>query len=775
VGPTTSTVGAVVPGSIRKPAVPARRSVAVLGFRNVSGRADEAWVATALSEMLTTELAAGEKLRTVSGENVARMKADLSLPEADSYAADTLGKMRQTVGADYIVLGSYVPMGKPGERKLRIDLRLEDASAGQVAAAVSQSGSLENLDDLVSKVGADLRSKLGVEEISAAETKMVRAALPSNSEAARFYAEGLSKLRQYDTVGGRDLLKKATIAEPSFPSAHSLLAGALASLGYDEEARAEAKKALDLSGSVSRETRLLIEGQYRQANHERRKAIEVYQTLFNFFPDNLDYGLSLAQALVNGGKGKESLEVIQALRNLPPPSGSSPRIDIAEARAAAAIGDFQRELAAGLRAEKAGRATEQKVLTARALGAQAHAYQNTGQAARALEVAKDERALYAAAHDKEGEGFALVDTAVALRSTSGPAQALTADEQALAIFRDVGSKRQVGVALNNIADEVILLGDMKRAVRLWKEELAICREIDDKPGIAAAQANIGAGLFVSGDLRGSQKSAEQAVGTNKKLGDKHGMSQDLQILADALASLGRLDEAAKDEKLALAAARETQDKSTEAAVLSGLGRISEKRGELAEARRYYSDALSLQNAISEKSTAAESSVALANLSIEDGAPEKAPGLLAGPKAEFAKEQLADDELLADATWAKACLAMGKPGEAMAQLEAAKSLLPRVQDRSVHLALGIVRGRGLGKTGRVSEGAAVLREIRREAESAGFVSQALEARLALAELELESGKTSAGRTDLAAVQADAAAKGFLLIARKAAAALQRSRA
>jgi hypothetical protein len=36
--------------------------------------------------MLTTELAAGEKLRAVSNEDVARMKADLALPEADTLS-----------------------------------------------------------------------------------------------------------------------------------------------------------------------------------------------------------------------------------------------------------------------------------------------------------------------------------------------------------------------------------------------------------------------------------------------------------------------------------------------------------------------------------------------------------------------------------------------------------------------------------------------------------------------------------------------------------------
>src|SRR2546426_8593571 len=35
-----------------------------LGFKNLSGRPDEAWLSTALSEMLTTELAAGDRKST---------------------------------------------------------------------------------------------------------------------------------------------------------------------------------------------------------------------------------------------------------------------------------------------------------------------------------------------------------------------------------------------------------------------------------------------------------------------------------------------------------------------------------------------------------------------------------------------------------------------------------------------------------------------------------------------------------------------------------------
>jgi eukaryotic-like serine/threonine-protein kinase len=73
-----------------------RRSVAVLGFQNLAGKAEDAWFSTALSEMLTTELAQGDQLRTIPGESVAQMKRSLSLPDADSFSQDAIPDPRKS-------------------------------------------------------------------------------------------------------------------------------------------------------------------------------------------------------------------------------------------------------------------------------------------------------------------------------------------------------------------------------------------------------------------------------------------------------------------------------------------------------------------------------------------------------------------------------------------------------------------------------------------------------------------------------------------------------
>ena len=65
---------------------------------------------------------------------------------------------------------------------------------------VSEKGSASEIDQLVSKAGAELREKLGVSALSDAESASVRAALPSVPEAARLYSEGLKKLRLFDAL-----------------------------------------------------------------------------------------------------------------------------------------------------------------------------------------------------------------------------------------------------------------------------------------------------------------------------------------------------------------------------------------------------------------------------------------------------------------------------------------------------------------------------------------------------------------------------------------------
>jgi hypothetical protein len=121
------------------------------------------------------------------------MRLSLSLPDADSFGSETLKRIRQNLGSDNVVLGSYLPLGNG---QLRVDLRLQDAVAGETLISVSEKGEQSEIDEVVSKAGAELRSKLGVSALSDGQSAIVKASLPANREAARLYSEGLQKLRR---------------------------------------------------------------------------------------------------------------------------------------------------------------------------------------------------------------------------------------------------------------------------------------------------------------------------------------------------------------------------------------------------------------------------------------------------------------------------------------------------------------------------------------------------------------------------------------------------
>ena len=63
------------------------------------------------------------------------MKTELSLADADAYNAETLARIRENLGADLVVSGSYVTVGEGDDATLRVDIRMQDAQKGANAVA----------------------------------------------------------------------------------------------------------------------------------------------------------------------------------------------------------------------------------------------------------------------------------------------------------------------------------------------------------------------------------------------------------------------------------------------------------------------------------------------------------------------------------------------------------------------------------------------------------------------------------------------------------------
>ena len=112
-----------------------RSSAAVLGFRNLSGRPDAGWISTALAELVGRELSsASEVLRLVPAEEVFRAQRALNLAAQDSLPRESLEKLRDSAGARWVVLGSYLCVGPGSSSPLRVAVRVQDTESGRWSA-----------------------------------------------------------------------------------------------------------------------------------------------------------------------------------------------------------------------------------------------------------------------------------------------------------------------------------------------------------------------------------------------------------------------------------------------------------------------------------------------------------------------------------------------------------------------------------------------------------------------------------------------------------------
>ena len=747
-------------------AVKSRRSVAVIGFTNISGRAQDAWVSTALSEMLTTELGAGSQLRTIPGESVAKMKMSLPLADAESYGKETLQKIRGNLSADDVVVGSYVTLGNG---KIRLDVRLQDAVNGDTVASLSEKGSETEIDDLANRAGAALREKMGISAVTEEDAVAVKASLPSSSEAARYYSEGLAKLHVQDALAARDLLQKAIAAEPNFALAHSALADAWKTLGYDAKAIAEAKTALDLSTSLGREDKLTIQGRYNEATADWDKAIDVYRALWNFSPDNLEYGLRLASTEEHSGKYADALGTVQQLRLLPKPQSDDPRIDLEEARADMELSKWKDGVDVSARAEAKARSTGARLVVADALERQGAGLRYLGDFARADASFKEAQRIYAAAGDRLGAAGAVLGLGIDAYHRGDLNAARVTYQQALATYRELGAERAVAGALGDIAITLYDQGDLARASEMYQQELVAMRNVGDKIGVANSLNSIGNVLADEGDQAGAQKAYRDALAVFREAGSKSDIAMTMGNLASLLADEGNLRESKEMSEQALEIKRSLHIPHSEAYTLSNLGNLLLVEGDLAGARKMHEDALALRKELGEKSTANEDRLYLAAVTLEEDKPADALGVAHQMADAFETDHRRDVEASAYELAARSSLALGKPDAAAVDIQKAEDLSAKGDDKLIVVAIAITRGRVLAASGDFVAARKKYDAALTTATKSGLMQWQFEARLAIGELEMKSGKPAAGRAHLADLQKEATAKDFLLIAHKAAAA------
>jgi ATP/maltotriose-dependent transcriptional regulator MalT len=204
-----------------------------------------------------------------------------------------------------------------------------------------------------------------------------------------------------------------------------------------------------------------------------------------------------------------------------------------------------------------------------------------------------------------------------------------------------------------------------------------------------------------------------------------------------------------------------------------LGDVLSASGDVSGARKSYDAAMATAKAMSDKAMLARVDISLAMLSLQEDHSVEAEQYARSSLAELARGMDFDVEASARAGLAEALLARGKQTEARQEIDRASQIIQKVYVRDVKISVAIAAARVRAASGRDDRAEAIqsLKTIIAEARKIGFLDRQLEARLVLGEIDSASSNVPYNDS-LAAIQVEAQARGYGLIAREASARMRR---
>jgi eukaryotic-like serine/threonine-protein kinase len=469
-----------------------QHTVAIVRLENSAKSLDANWIETSLAESLGRELGRSGKLRVIPPEDVARMRSELKLPEGDSLDENSLGKIRADLGVDRVIVGSYETLGGESGGQLQVKLLIQDTDDSTSSSQIVRRGKEDDLFALSEQLGTDLRQQLGGGEISGAARDELRATVLNGTAADRAYSNGLEKLREFDPQGARDFLQQAVKLSPEAPLPHFALADAWHTLGYDEAAIKESRRAVELSGKLPRSDRIAIDCRALElARSDWDKATLSCKSLWDLY-GNVTNGLRLADVQFAAERYNDSLKTLDEMRQkLPKSEREDARIDLSEAVTRQALTDYAGEQAAAEKALSKARQQGAKLLEARALLWRCMALQNHDKLTEAQSDCENSLSFYYVAGDGIGQARALTQIAHLELKQGHTDVARKKYADALKLATSIGSMVDRCGALLNFGGALLDRLEFGAARKEFEESLQIARESGNRSCEARSTENLG--------------------------------------------------------------------------------------------------------------------------------------------------------------------------------------------------------------------------------------------------------------------------------------------
>jgi serine/threonine protein kinase len=562
-------------------------TVAVLQLRNLSGKQNTAWVSTAATEVLASELGAGGVVRVIPEEQTVSAVRELGLEPADSYTADTLRRLSAYLNADRIVTGSYLSMSDQPSEPLRFQFRMQNTHSGAIESPVTETASIAELPAMATRASSRFRQALGV------ATPAGQGLPESKPEALRYFADGLTYQRDFEIPKARVAFEQAIALDPSFSMAHFRLSQVFRALGSIPQADAEIRLAQQTSGGLRPEERLLIEGSaiLRGPVKQRPDSVAVFRRLAQLESFSVDSELLLlnAQMLVNDSKGFE--ETLRDLRSRQR-EGDAPRIDLVESEYWTRHGNMLKAWRAGTHGAEAARKIGSRLLMAECLLKTGIADERSGNTARALAELREAEDLFSASGNHKGVADVRNARAGVFLHLAETQEAIEEFKAVASIAKEMGNRNLEAVGLSNLGIAYNSLDMGEEAVAAHLRAIEALKEVHDLPNLSHVYVNLATAYMITGDLRAAADAAHQGLAVAQELGG--GLADNASLtVAGVLEWQGRIAEAQKLCEEANAGFLKTGQKRFSGYARSMLGEMAFDSGEDEAAGAHYAAALAI--------------------------------------------------------------------------------------------------------------------------------------------------------------------------------------
>jgi TolB-like protein len=203
------------------PSLSAQPTLGVLDFDNnsLTDRERLEPLRKGLAQMFTSELSQLQGLHLVERADLNRVIEEMKLAQAGLIDEKTAQQVGKLVGAQHLLLGSFVYLPN---KKIRIDARIVEVETGRTMKAAEKTGKEEQLFDMVKELDKKLVKDLEL-RVSAAEIAKLENLRNVKFSAVLLYSQGVELEDRGEASNARKKYRQALAEDKNFVQAKERL------------------------------------------------------------------------------------------------------------------------------------------------------------------------------------------------------------------------------------------------------------------------------------------------------------------------------------------------------------------------------------------------------------------------------------------------------------------------------------------------------------------------------------------------------------------------